>query len=121
MKRLNLNLLFYLLMLNLVGGCATGSSIVVGEVKPSIEPSQVSLYLKPPEEYEIIGIVKASSNSGLTEQGSVEYAIEELKSQAAKIGANGVLIESTGQNSSTYVGGQGTAETITGKAIYIAP
>ena len=118
------------LLIILLGGCASGSAIVVGETREAIQPNQVKLYLEPPEAYETIGIVKASSDAGWTEQGSVDYAIEELKNQAAKIGANGVLIETTGQNSSTVVGGYGTGylyaipvteQTVTGKAIYVAP
>ena len=118
----------FLLCLIFLGGCASGSSIVVGEVRESIDPSQVKLYLEIPENYEIIGIVTASSDAGWTEQGSVDYAVEELKNQAAKLGANGVLIESTGDQQSTIVGGYGTgylyaipvtAKSVTGKAIYV--
>ena len=61
-------------------------------------------------------------------QDSVDYAVEELKNQAAKLGANGVSIESTGSQNSTVVGGYGTgyiysipvtAKSVTGKAIYV--
>ena len=37
-------------------GCATGSSIVTGSIRPAIDPNDVKLYLKPPLEYETIGI-----------------------------------------------------------------
>ncbi len=121
----------FLLAILLLAGCASasGSSIVVGEVRESIDPNEVKLYLETPETYEIIGIVTASSDAGWTEQGSVDYAVEELKNQAAKLGANGVLIESTGSQTSTVVGGYGTgyiyaipvtAKSVTGKAIYVA-
>ena len=109
-------------------GCASGSSIVVGTVRESINPDQVELYLESPPNYEIIGIVNASSGAGWTEQQSVDYAVQELKSQAAKLGANGVLIDSTGEQTSTVIGGYGTgyvyaipvtAETVSGKAIFV--
>jgi hypothetical protein len=111
-----------------MAACATGSSIVVGQVRESIDPSQVKLYLEAPKTYEGIGIVNASSDAGWTEQGSVDYAIEELKKQAAKLGANGVLIASTGEQTSTIIGGHGTgyvyaipvtAKTVSGKAIFV--
>ena len=107
---------------------ASGSAIVVGEVREPIDPNQVKLYLEAPANYEIIGIVSASSDAGWTEQGSVDYAVQELKNQAAKLGANGVLIESTGEQTSTVIGGQGTsylyaipvtAKTVSGKAIFV--
>ncbi len=119
----------YLFFILLLTGCASGSSIVVGDVREAIDPSKVKLYLEIPESYETIGIVTASSDAGWTEQGSVDYAVEELKNQAAKLGANGVLIESTGEQTSTVIGGYGTgyiyavpvtSKSVTGKAIYVS-
>ena len=115
-------------MLLILTGCASGSSIVVGAVRDPIDPKQVKLYLEAPANYEVIGIVKASSDAGWTEQDSVNYAVEELKNQAAKLGANGVFIETTGEQTSTIIGGQGTgylyaipvsAQTVSGKAIFV--
>ncbi len=112
-----------------LAGCATGSSIIVGQVREAIDPEQVKLYLETPKSFETIGIVTASSDAGWTEQDSVDYAVEELKNQAAKLGANGVLIESTGTQNSSVVGGYGTgylysipvtAKSVTGKAIYVS-
>lgn len=121
------NILICLIFLLLVG-CASGSSIIVGQVRDPIDPSKVKLYLEAPANYEVIGIVKASSDSGWTEQDSVDYAVQELKNQAAKLGANGVFIETTGEQTSTVVGGQGTgylysipvtSQIVSGKAIYV--
>ena len=121
------NILVYLMLLILTG-CASGSSIVVGAVRDPIDPNQVKLYLEAPANYEVIGIVKASSDAGWTEQDPVNYAVEELKNQAAKLGANGVFIETTGEQTSTIIGGQGTgylyaipvsAQTVSGKAIFV--
>lgn len=110
-------------------GCASGSSIVTGTAREPTDPNQVKLYLESPINYEIIGIVNASSDAGWTEQQSVDYAVQELKKQAAKLGANGVLIESTGEQTSTIIGGYGTGyqyaipvttETVSGKAIFVS-
>ena len=126
-KTLLNNIPVYLLLLTLAG-CATGSAIVVGQVREPIDPNNVKLYLEAPENYETIGIVKASSDAGWTEQDSVNYAVEELKNQAAKLGANGVFLETTGEQTSTVIGGQGTgylyaipvsAQTVSGKAIFV--
>jgi len=108
--------------------CASGSTIVTGTTRTPLDPSQVKLYLELPAKYEIIGIVNASSDAGWTEQGSQDYAVQELKTQAAKLGANGVLLETTGERTSTAVGGHGTgyiytfpvtAKTVSGKAIFV--
>ena len=77
--------------------CASGSVIVTGSVRPATDPQTVKLYLKEPIKYEAIGLVEASSSAGWTEQGAQDYAIEELKKHAAKIGANGILLTATGE------------------------
>jgi hypothetical protein len=108
--------------------CATGSAIVTGNTRAPVAPEQVRIYLEPPASFEVIGLVNASSDAGLTEQGSLDYAVEELKKQAAKLGANGVLLVSSGEKTSTIVGGQGTgyvyaipvtAKTVQGRAIFV--
>lgn len=108
--------------------CATGSVIVTGTVRPSTDPQSVKLYLKEPKRYDVIGLVEASSDSGWTEQGSQDYAIAELKNQAAQIGANGLLLTATGTQTSTMVGGYGTgviwavpvnAKVVKGTAIFV--
>ena len=58
----------------------------------------------------------------------MDYAIEELKKQAAKLGANGVLLVSSGEKTTTVVGGYGTGyvyavpgtgKTVQAKAIFV--
>jgi uncharacterized protein YbjQ (UPF0145 family) len=113
----------------LLAACATGSSIVTGEKRPPIDPGLVKLYSEPPENFQVIGIVKAGSSAGWTEQESMDYAIEELKQQAARLGANAVIIESTGET--TYIDERGyatgspflvkyTEQTVSGKAVYLS-
>ena len=50
-------------------GCATGSVVLVGTARPPTDPQSVKLYLKEPKKYDAIGLVEASSDSGLTNQG----------------------------------------------------
>ncbi len=109
--------------------CASGSAIVTGKTRQPVAPNQVKIYLEPPASFEIIGLVSASSDAGWTEQGSVDYALEELKNQAAKLGANGLLLVSTGDRTtsvvSTLPGGvvysiPVVAKTIQAKAIFVA-
>jgi hypothetical protein len=111
-----------------IGGCASGSAIVTGNTRDPVALERVKLYLESPVAFEVIGLVSASSDAGWTEQGSVDYAIEELKKQAAKLGANGVLLVSSGDRTTTVIGGYGTAyvyavpviaKTVQGKAIFV--
>jgi hypothetical protein len=112
----------------ILAACASGSVIVTGTKRAPLTSDQVQLYLEPPARFETIGLVSASSDAGWTEQGSVNYAIMELKRQAGKIGANGVLIGATGETTSTIVWGSSsggvysipvTAKTVQGRAIYV--
>ena len=87
-----------------LSACASGSAVVTGTKRPPISPTDVQLYTKPPADYEVIGIVKASSEMGFTEQGSMNYAVDELKKRAASIGANGVLLTVVGEKGGTSYG-----------------
>jgi hypothetical protein len=119
--------LLVILVLLVLGGCASGSAIVTGAVRAPLKPEQVTIYLEPPAEFETIGLVNASSDAGWTEQGSVDYAIQELKSQAAKLGANGVLLVSSGDRTTTTYVMSGTvlvpvpvtAKAVQGRAIFV--
>ena len=87
-----------------VAGCASGSALVIGQTRPAIEDhTTVSILTEMPEGAEEIAIVKASSDSGWTQQESLDYAVDELKKQAAKVGANAVVL--TGRDTSSQVVG----------------
>ena len=100
-----------------LAACASGSAIVTGTRRTPTSAELVKLYLEPPSDFEVIGLVSASSDAGMTEQASVDYATAELKNQAAKLGANGVLLISIGDKTSTVAGGIG--KTVQGKAIFV--
>lgn len=87
-----------LLLSTFLFGCASGAHVVTGKSRPEIEESQVFFFETAPVfSYEVIGIVKASSDKGFSEEARKEKAIKELKNQAAKIGANGVILEEVTQ------------------------
>ena len=69
---------------------------MTGVKRAPINPSSVRLVHSLPEGAEVIARVEASSASGFTDQGSLDYAVEELKKQAAMVGANVLVITSTG-------------------------
>tara|TARA_B100000700_G_scaffold184971_1_gene203878 strand:- start:44 stop:397 length:354 start_codon:yes stop_codon:yes gene_type:complete len=78
------------------------SHIIVGEIREPIDPSSVELYLDYPQEYEKIALIDAGSNFAFKDpaflfdwQSKMDKATERLKIEAAKLGANGVLIINT--------------------------
>ena len=75
---------------------------MIGQARPAIEDhTTVNILTEKPDGAEEIAIVNASSNAGMSQQGSLDYAVEELKKQAAKVGANAVVV--TGRDTSTKV------------------
>lgn len=113
--------------------CATSSHILIGNPRAPISPAEVRVYFEPPENYEVIALVRGESVTGWTQQQDTDNAIQQLKAEAAALGANGVLlagvsegdnsfygtgISSTGQTT-TYVGGVSSQAKITAKAIWV--
>ena len=118
-----LKLLFITLTIVSVLGCADGSALVTGQARPPIEDwNSVVILTEMPDSAEQIAVVKASSDSGITQQQSLDFAVAELKKQAAKVGANAVVLSSrsTGaQVVGTPTYGQQGGTTITSSEVEI--
>ena len=84
-----------LALLVAVTGCAPSSHVLTGQARPPISPDQVKIYSHPPTYFQEIAVLDASSKSafGTGGQKSVDKVIERLKIEAAKLGANGVILE----------------------------
>lgn len=108
--------------------CATGSIVVTGKRRPAISSYQVKVYLEEPKEYEVIGLVESSSEVEFSGQAAMDRAIERMKYEAANVGANGILLISTGSNSSggamlpignMFIYADSESKSVKGKAIYV--
>ncbi len=101
-------------------GCSTSSHVMIGTARPPISPESVRIYLQPPERYEQVATLDATSQGSfaITSQQNMDKAIARLKEEAAKLGANGVLLQGvqdqqsgaigTGVGSSSYGPGSST-------------
>ncbi|ATD66726.1 MULTISPECIES: hypothetical protein [Luteimonas] len=79
-----------------LAGCAS-SHVLTGTPRAPIDPAQVRIYYGPPPgQYEEIAILNASSGA-LTygDQNKIDSALQKLRREAAKLGANGVLFQGT--------------------------
>ncbi len=96
MKTLFLPLL--LLVASVVTGCSSTSQVVVGSPRSPRSPDQVKIYLHAPKNFEEIALLNTSSKNSwaVTDQGKMDKAVARLKEEAAKLGANGVLLRETG-------------------------
>lgn len=80
----------------LLSACSASSHLIIGEVRPPINITQVKIYTERPEAFEKIAIIDASSKNSFsfTEQSKMNAALKLLKQEAAKLGANGILLGS---------------------------
>lgn len=104
--------------------CASGNALVTGTQRPATNPESVVIYTEAPEKYEVIGIVTASSDATGSAQTDLNYAVAELKKRAAKIGANGIILQdvSSSKGDSVLIGNVLVSEDkqkVSGKAIYV--
>jgi Short C-terminal domain len=86
-------------LLPAVSAVGAGTSLVIiGQTRPAIQAGSVKVYLTPPERFEQIAIIEATSETSfsVTAQGKMDKVMERLKEQAARVGANGLLLQSTG-------------------------
>ena len=103
-----------------LAACAPSSHIVVGTVRPAISPSEVKIYLQPPPSFEEVAILNASADSvfGTGGQGSADKVIQRLREQAAKLGANGIILEGMfDQQTGSLGGGSGSASSSGNSAV----
>lgn len=86
-----------LLILLALASC-TSTHIITGTVRPAIDPSAVKVYSHPPPQYEEVALLTASSRGSwaFTSQQKMNEVVDDLKKEAAKLGANGVLVSGLG-------------------------
>lgn len=86
-------------------GCViqSGSHIRTGEIRQPTNEQDVKLYLEEPKNYKVLGLVNGEgSHAFVTDQHRMNVAISRMKKEAAKLGANGVLIQDTGKVSAKH-------------------
>jgi uncharacterized protein YbjQ (UPF0145 family) len=89
-----------------LAACASDSIVVTGTARPPLSPSEVRIYSRPPAAFEEVAILNTSKSSAFTTGGqkTVDKVIAGLKEQAAKLGANGVILEGFSDSQTGSVG-----------------
>lgn len=89
----------------LLAGCTTSTQRVTGRVRTSVSPQEVRVYTQSPASFEEVAVLSASRRALL---GGGERAIAKvigtMKLQAAKLGANGLLLEDFSDSQTLTVG-----------------
>ncbi|WP_058363430.1 hypothetical protein [Xanthomonas translucens] len=89
---MNIRPLLPLALLLALAGCASSSKVMVGAARPPIDPALVQIYSTPPLGAVDIAQLESSSAAGFGTQGQTDAAMTRLKREAAKLGANGVVL-----------------------------
>jgi hypothetical protein len=85
--------------------CASSSVTLTGTARPPISPDEVRVYTARPSSFEEVALLRASRKSvGANGEKAIEKVIDEMKSAAAKLGANGLLLEDFSDSQSLTVG-----------------
>jgi hypothetical protein len=100
------------LLVMVLSACAPSSHVLVGTTRPPMSPTLVKVYLQPPAVFQEIAVLNASADSmfGNGGQAKVNKVIERLKEEAAKLGANGIILEGLSDREVAALGG-GTGST----------
>jgi hypothetical protein len=102
-------------------GCAATHTALVGQPRPPISPESVQIFLEPPKvRYEQIANLTASSRGSfaVTTEAKIDKVIERLKKEAARLGANGVLLHGVDSRSAGSLGAGISTESETGHSPY---
>lgn len=136
--------IFALSLSALAAACASSSQMVTGAARAPIAATEVRVYTQAPASFEEIAVLSASRRSISSAGGerAIQKMIAGMKSQAALLGANGLLLEdfsderdlslgtSVGSDSYTHngsisVGAGGSLglvkKTAKGRAIFVSP
>jgi hypothetical protein len=86
--------------------CATSSQVLTGAPRSPVSPSAVRVYTQAPRSFEEIAVLNASRKSVTSAGGerAIARMIEEMRTQAAKLGANGLLLENFSDSDPVAIG-----------------
>jgi len=83
-----------------LAGCASSSRVMLGAARPPVDAAQVQVYATAPAGSTEIAQIETTSAVGFGTQGQTDAALARLKEEAAKLGANGVVVMGVGSGGS---------------------
>ena len=95
--------LWMILATLVLSGCAT-STVMLGEARTPTHPDSVKIYRTAPAGFEEIALISSDDRGAfnISEQGRTNTTINRMKREAAKLGANGILLTELGTEVSGY-------------------
>ena len=89
-----------------LASCATSSQVLTGVPRSPILPAAVKVYTQAPQRFEEIAVLGASRKSVSSAGGerAIAKMIEAMRTQAAQLGANGLLLEDFSDSDPVAIG-----------------
>jgi hypothetical protein len=95
-----------LIAISMLAGCSATQALV-GSPRAPLTADQVQVYLEAPARFDKIAILASSSqfSFALSADAKTEAVIQRLKRAAAKLGANGILLQGINDEAAASIGG----------------
>jgi hypothetical protein len=105
-------------MAAMLAACATSSQVLTGVPRSPILPAAVKVYTQAPQSFEEIAVLGASRKSVSSAGGerAIAKMIEAMRTQAAQLGANGLLLEDFSDSEPVAIGTGAGSQTYTHNA-----
>ena len=88
-------LLCVLILVPLLNACSTTLTNMIGEKGEPVKTELVKVYKEAPNGYEVIAEMskKTEVTYSVSDETRLDETLEDLRSEAAELGANGILLE----------------------------
>jgi hypothetical protein len=89
-----------------LAACASSTQVLTGTPRAAISSAEVRVFTQPPQRFEEIADFTAIRHSVSTAGGerAIAVMIESMRDQAARLGANGLLLENFSDSDSLELG-----------------
>ncbi len=91
------------------------TQLLTGTPRTPINPADVVIYPAAPPKFEPIAVIRASSRSLIAAggAGAIDRVVQRLKEHAARLGANGVILDDFDDQQSLSLGAGASSDTYT--------
>jgi len=78
------------------GGCSQPTIVPSYGPRPATDPGSIEILTEQPSKYQILGVVETTQNLVWGKSAQIDPVMDTLKTKAAAVGANALLLEAKG-------------------------
>jgi hypothetical protein len=104
-----------IVLLVAVNAACAPTEFLTGRARAPLDPADVVIYPKEPPSFESIAVIRATSRSLIAPGGAaaIDEVLQRLKQHAAKLGANGLILDDLEDQQGVSVGAGVSSDTYT--------